>query len=248
MNNNYGIFFTRGTTVIRLPINPEKLPVARAAGNSDYNVLGIGQIMVPRTPELRVVTISSFFPAKADAPYVLTTGRFEAPEFYINFFESAMRDKVPIVYTPVRYYETGEAFMTSDAGFKVLVTKFDTEERGGETGDFYYELEVTEYRDYSPSTLAVQSAATSTTAAKVTAEATRDVPVGQLFVGVEAIANGSAFMNDNGGLPGTPLSGRRVWVQRISDETKLSPVYVTDENGIGIGWMAKSALQAVSQK
>ena len=44
--NNFGLFFTRDGAVIRLPVNPEKLPVARDTENGDYNVLGIGQIMV----------------------------------------------------------------------------------------------------------------------------------------------------------------------------------------------------------
>ena len=60
--NNFGLFFTRDGTVIRLPVNPEKLPVARDNDNSEYNVLGIGPIMIPRIPKLREVTISSFFP------------------------------------------------------------------------------------------------------------------------------------------------------------------------------------------
>lgn len=51
--NNFGLFFTRDGTVIRLPVNPEKLPVARDNDNSEYNVLGIGPIMIPRIPKLR---------------------------------------------------------------------------------------------------------------------------------------------------------------------------------------------------
>ena len=128
--NNYGLFFTRDSTAIRLPVNPEKLPVARETENGEYNVLGIGPIMVPRTPSLREVTISSFFPGRLFAG-VLTSGGFEPPEFYINFFESAMQEKAPILYTPVRYYEDGEAFMTGDTGMEVLVTQFSTEERCG---------------------------------------------------------------------------------------------------------------------
>ena len=47
--NNFGLFFTRDGTVIRLPVNPEKLPVARDNDNSEYNVLGIGPITVSYT-------------------------------------------------------------------------------------------------------------------------------------------------------------------------------------------------------
>ena len=62
--SNFGLFFTRDGTVIRLPVNPEKRPVARDNDNSEYNVLGIGPIMIPRIPKLREVTISSFFPGR----------------------------------------------------------------------------------------------------------------------------------------------------------------------------------------
>ena len=144
--NNFGLFFTRDGTVIRLPVNPEKLPVARDNDNSEYNVLGIGPIMIPRIPKLREVTISSFFPGR-EFSGINQWGTFHPPEYYIQFFESAMNDKAPIIYTPVRYYENGEPFMTGDTGFEVLVTQFNTEERGGETGDFYYDLTLTEYRD-----------------------------------------------------------------------------------------------------
>ena len=147
--NNFGLFFTRDGTVIRLPVNPEKLPVARDNDNSEYNVLGIGPIMIPRIPKLREVTISSFFPGR-EFSGSNQWGAFHLPEYYIQFFESAMNDKAPIIYTPVRYYENGEPFMTGDTGFEVLVTQFNTEERGGETGDFYYDLTLTEYRDYTP--------------------------------------------------------------------------------------------------
>ena len=75
MANNFGLFFTRDGVVIRLPVNPAKLPVVRDNDNRDYNVLGIGPIMVPRIPKLRVVTISSFFPGRVFSG-VLTSGGF----------------------------------------------------------------------------------------------------------------------------------------------------------------------------
>ena len=179
--NNFGLFFTRDGQVVRLPVNPEKLPVARDNDNGDYNVLGIGPIMVARTPKLRVVTISSFFPGRVFSG-VLTSGGFQPPEFYIQFFEQAMNEKAVILYTPVRYYENGEPFYTGDPGFQCLVTSFKTEERGGETGDFYYDLELTEWRDYSPQGVQVQQQATSTSPAVVTQEPARDIPAGEITV------------------------------------------------------------------
>ena len=100
MPTYYGLFFSRESQVIRLPFNPEELPVSRQTENSDYNVLGLGPVMVPRLPSLRVVTISSFFPGRPFSG-VLTSGGFLEPEYYITFFEKAMREKAPChCYSP----------------------------------------------------------------------------------------------------------------------------------------------------
>ena len=232
--NNFGLFFTRDTLVVRLPVNPEKLPLERDTDNGEYNVLGIGPIMVPRTPELRVIAISSFFPGKAFSG-VLNSGGFEPPEFYINFFEQAMREKAPILYTPVRYYEDGQPFMTGDTGFQVLVTQFNTEERGGETGDFYYDLVLTEYRDYSPQTVQIKSNEAGQTLANT-----------QLIVGAVCIANGNYYYTSYGDEPHGAASGRTVVISRIVDESRACPIHVTTEAGGALGWIKKEALQVVS--
>ena len=231
--------------MVRLPVNPEKLPVARDNDNSEYNVLGIGPIMIPRTPKLRVVTISSFFPGRVFSG-VLTSGGFQPPEFYIQFFESAMNDKAPIIYTPVRYYENGEPFMTGDAGFEVLVTQFSTEERGGETGDFYYDLELTEYRDYTPQTLAAQGQQATGAPVEVTTEPSRSIPQGQLYAGATCVANGSYFYTSYGDEPHGTASGRTVVIDRMVDATRPACVHISDEAGNPLGWIDKSALQVVS--
>lgn len=140
MNNKYAIYFSYGGQVLQLPQNPETIPVDLDGDNQEYNVLGIGEITVPRTPKQKKIRISSYFPARHSTP----------AETYIKFFQDALYEQRIIVYTPVRYMETGESFNGGDNGFQCLVNSFSTEERGGETGDFYYTLEIVEYRDYSP--------------------------------------------------------------------------------------------------
>lgn len=251
MANNFGLFFTRDGLVIRLPINPEKLPQASDGDNQSYNVLGIGPITVPRTPKPKTVKISSFFPGRVSS-YVLTSGDFREPEFYIDFFQRAMDDKVPILYTPVRYYEDSTPYMTGDTGFQVLVDSFSTEERGGETGDFYYDLSLVEYRDYSPQTISTQQEASTTQNAAapltVTPEITRDIPAGQLYVGCTCQANGSWYYDSYGSEPHGNGSGRRVVVGRIieTDPTRPRPVLVKSEQGGVLGWMSKDSLQVMS--
>ena len=244
LRNDYGLFFTRDSTVLRLPVNPEKLPVARGNENEDYNVLGIGPIMVPHTPSLRTVTISSWFPGRAFSG-ALTTGAFQPPEFYIQFFESAMRDKAPVLYTPVRYYEDGTPFMTGDSGFQVLVTQFDTEERGGETGDFYYDLELTEYKDYTPQVVQVKQSGQNQPATATT-EPSREIPQGQITVGCTVIANGPYYYTSYGDEPHGNGKGRRAKVSRIVDGSRAYPIHIMSESGGAWGWTKKESLQVVT--
>lgn len=246
MANNYGIFFTRDNTIIRLPVNPEKLPETRESDNSEYNVLGIGPIVVPRLPKLRTVTISSFFPGRVFSG-VLTSGGFQPPEFYIQFFRAAMVEKAPILYTPVRYYENGEPFATGETGMMVLVTQFDTEERGGETGDFYYDLTLTEYKDYSPQVVRLQQPAAQASLAVATASPAREIPTGQLYAGALCVANGPYYYTSYGDEPHGNGNGRRVLVSRIVDKSRPCPYHITTESGGALGWTAEASLQAVSK-
>lgn len=249
--NNFGLFFTRDSLVIRLPVNPAKLPEERDTDNGSYNVLGIGPVTVPRIPKQREIVISSWFPGRA-FPGVLTAGGFKPPEFYIGFFHNAMIDRVPILYTPVRYYENGEPFMTGDTGFQVLVTQFKTEERGGETGDFYYDLTLTEYRDYAPKSVqlkqetgGVPDMSQNGQTVSAAAEPTREMPAGQLAVGVTAVANGPWYASSYGDEPHGNGNGRTVKVSRMVDASRAYPVHVTTPAGGPLGWMKADALQAV---
>ena len=49
MPSLYRIYFSRDSTVLSLPINPEKLPETKESDNGEYNVLGLGPVMQPRT-------------------------------------------------------------------------------------------------------------------------------------------------------------------------------------------------------
>lgn len=246
MPNNFRLFFSRSGESFCLPVNPAKLPVAHSTADEKYNVLGLGEIIVPRLPNLRTLQIASFFPGRPFAG-VLTGNDFRSPEYYIRFFRQAQLNKMPLAYTPVRYFENGEPFMTGDYGFDVLITAFDVEERGAETGDFYYELELTEYKDYSPAQLQIKAENISAgQSVQVTAEKLRKIPAEQLYAGCAAVANGNYYYTSAGDEPHGVAAGRRVWVQRILGAEKAYPIHITDEGGGALGWIKKEALQVVS--
>lgn len=247
MGNQYGLFFTRDNLVIRLPVNPEKFPLENPSTNQTYNVLGIGEVMQARTPGLRKFTISSYFPGR---PYtgVLTPNDFKEPEFYIGFFRRAMEERESLLFTPVRYYEDGTPYMTQDTGFRVLVNGFSFEERGGETGDFYYDLDLVEYRDFSPKRVVIKQpeATQPQQVQQATQEPVREIPPQQIVVGSRCVLNGNYYYSSYGDTPYGSASGRTVLVQYIVDLDRAKPYHVTTEEGGALGWTDRGSLQVIS--
>lgn len=133
--NLYGLYLSRDGTTVRMPVNPESYAIDSDNNNSEYNVLGVGPIMIPRTPKLKTVSWSGLLPGKPDLGAVVTGGAFQPPQFYIEFLQAAMADKAPVRFVANRYMEDGSPIF--DTNMEVLVTRFQSEERGGETGDFY---------------------------------------------------------------------------------------------------------------
>ena len=93
MENKYGLYIACEGTVVRLPVNPESYSVTKDNDNGNYNVLGVGPIMIPRKPKLQAVSWSGLLPGRADMGAVLTAGAFQPPKFYIDFLQAAMDEK-----------------------------------------------------------------------------------------------------------------------------------------------------------
>lgn len=240
---NYGIFFSYGGRVIRLPINPEELPVVREGNNQTYNVLGIGDVTVQRLPKQKVVTIESFFPGRADSN-TLTWRGFEPPEFYIDFFQKAMDEKRVLVYTPSKHLEDGQPFDTEDTGFQCTVEAFTTTEKGGETGDFYYSLTIKEWRDFSPLRVKTRTTTSGEVAASFTP--TRETPASQLVVGTRVLANGPYYLSSYGDEPHGTASNITAVVTRIVTATgRMYPIHIATEAGAALGWMSRDAVRPV---
>ena len=226
-------------------MNPETYKISRDNDNGEYNVLGVGPIMIPRTPKLKAAEWSGLFPGRPDFGAVLTTGQFQPPKFYIDFLQSAMEEKARLRFVANRYLEDGTPIF--DTNMEVLVTSFHTEERGGETGDFYYELGLTEYRDYSAKTVKLQQEKGKP--AEASSEETRDIPAGQLTVGMDVTVNGNYYSSSYGAGPHGTFSGFRGKISRIvaNDPQRPCPYHITTSSGGARGWVKKAQIQAVGQ-
>lgn len=245
MENKYGLYLSREGRTLRLPVNPESYKIAKENDNSEYNVLGVGPIMIPRTPKLQTVTWSGLLPGRPDFGAVLTSGAFQPPKFYIDFLQSAMDDKAVVRFVANRYLENGEPIF--DTNMEVLVTSFHSEERGGETGDFYYDLGLMEYRDYSAKTVILQQPAADRPV-QAAAEAVRAVPAGQLTVGQDVTVNGDYYYSSGGAEPHGTFSGFRGKISRIitTDPRCPYPYHITTPEGGARGWVKEKQIQVVS--
>ena len=155
-NNNYGLYFHENGVTIRIPVNPQEYPIKYPADNMRYNVLGKGEIIVARIPKLKQISWESYFPCGPDDPLVLTGGAFEPPEFYITAINRYKEKGEPVRFIANRFMEDGSPIF--DTNMNVIVEDFDVTEKGGETGDFYYSISLSEYREYIPQKVTVRPA------------------------------------------------------------------------------------------
>lgn len=245
MENKYGLYLSREGTTVRLPVNPETYSITRDNDNGSYNVLGVGPIMIPRTPKLQTASWSGLLPGRAELGAVLTAGAFQPPKFYIDFIQAALDEKAVCRFVANRCLEDGSAIF--DTNLEVLVTRFETEERGGETGDFYYKIALSEYRDYSPKTVKLRQAGPGQPV-QATSEDARSIPKGQLTVGQSVTVNGSCWYSSRGEEPHGTLSGFRGVISRIvaDDPQRPCPYHITDENGAAKGWVKAGQIQTAS--
>ena len=142
---DYQMTLAFGSTVIHIPVMPEKLTVKSPGKNETATVLELGEINRIKQRGLREVSWESHFPAN-NAPYV-TGWEGLSPVDYVRDIEDARDTR-----------ESGRFSITGtdlNINMAVAVEDFSYEERGGEVGDIYYSLTLKEWKDYSAVTVSL---------------------------------------------------------------------------------------------
>lgn len=215
-----------------LPVNPDEIEISHPSDNKDYDVLGIGQIVVQRRPGLQEVTWECFFPSSTDDPYV-NSGALD-PETYVERIQRAMKQRIKgrLIITRSGLFDTN---------MRCIVSDFKTIDKGGEPGDIYYEITLREYRSYAPQTVQIVTTPPAGTqqAAEVTTEEQRPVETPVLRVGASVIANGKYWYDSYGSKPFGTANNLQTTVTRIVDGNPY-PVHIGS-----YGWLSASQLQIV---
>lgn len=229
LDNACSIYVKFGSKKIKIPVNPEELEIQYPTDHKTYDVLGKGEIVVPRRPSLKRISWESFFPSSTEDPYVNSGAR--QPEDYEAFFLDALKKKTicRLIISRSGLYDTN---------MSCIVSAFSTTDKGGEPGDMYYKAEFLEYRDYEPETVSVVSEPVQPDmSAEVAAESQRSVETPVLRVGAAVIANGKYWYDSYGSKPFGTANNLSTTVTRIVSGNPY-PIHIGS-----YGWLKESQIQ-----
>lgn len=221
-----------------MPVNPNEFSITHPSTNTKYNVLGIGEIIIPREPGLRIITWESWFPGSDDSPYVLTAGNFRDPEFLVDMFNGYKESQETTRLIVNRYDDQG---ITFDTNIQVTVEDFEIIEKGGEPSDIYYNVTLSEYRPYNAQVVAIVPTSTNTATAATTTQRATDT--GALSVGDSVKASGTYYYDSYGASPTGKANNLTTTITRIVSSPKSGQSYPYH---IGhYGWLTKGQLTKI---
>ncbi|RGY97271.1 hypothetical protein [Clostridium sp. AM58-1XD] len=231
IKNTYSIYLKFGKK-LKIPVNPQEINIKYPGQSNDYDVLGLGQIVVPGKPGLKEVSWESFFPGSDSDPYV--NSGIESPESYIKRIEKAMRSKQVgrLIISRSKLYDTNIA---------CIISNFETTDKGGEPEDIYYSIELREYRNYSPEVISIITTMpedeTGNQQTETASETERPVETPVLRVGAAVTANGKYWSSSYGDKPFGTANNLNTAVTRIVEGNPY-PVCIGS-----YGWVTADQLQ-----
>lgn len=219
---------------ITIPVNPEEITIAYPSVNKTYEVLGVGEIVVPKKPGLQEVSWEGYLP---NSNYDVFTQDYSSPQSIVKALTRAKKNR-----------RNGRLIITRsglfDTNLRCIIEEFETRDKGGEPNDIYYSITLKEYRSYSPQTITLiqqQQAAQPQTndQAAAVAEEQRSVEQPTLRVGAPVIANGKYWNDEFGGKPFGTANNLSTTVTRISNiKGNTHPIHIGH-----YGWLQESQLQ-----
>lgn len=165
---NYGIWLSWNNQQegFQIPVNPGSIEISDGGKSTSYDVIGIGEINVIKSPALTEYQFSSFFPSltarqahssdnrviKVVDPFVQAELQL-APREYVNYLIKWMASK-----RPIRFIFTGASF---DINVAATIESFEWKEIAGSSGDIEYSLKLKKYVFYAAKRVLTEKAKNS---------------------------------------------------------------------------------------
>lgn len=137
----YEIFLQTDDWMIQLPVNPAELTTSGGGDHKKYDMLTLGEAKGIGKPKLASWQISSYFPAEGDQP----------SSAYVEKMLELAEHKKPFRLIINRQTPSGAAVYETNS--LVLLEKWELKDSAGEEGDVYYELTLSEYKEFKAKTL-----------------------------------------------------------------------------------------------
>jgi len=143
MRSKYQFWLIQNTKAIRLPVLPDRIKIGNKSQNASVNVDGLGEVTIPQSPNLFSFQFNSELPVQY----------YDGCEYYnIPDSKQAFQTIQDMKNSgPLRFIVTGTFI-----NYEVTIEDFGVEERGGDIGTLYYNLQLLEYRKPSAKQVTVK--------------------------------------------------------------------------------------------
>lgn len=129
---------------LTIPVNPEELEIQRTADNTDIDIIGLGKTTRKGEPNLRELTIESFFPGKNSYWYSGVK-----PKTCVEFIEEIWYTE-NINNNVAKIISKG---LPKELNMYFVINDFTYNHKAGEEDDVYYTLTIKEYKSYGVKTI-----------------------------------------------------------------------------------------------
>lgn len=237
MRNRYKFFVDIGSDTIEFPVNPKEYTISYPTDHKTYDVLDVGEIVVPRLPSLMEVSWESYFPGNSDDALIYGHS-WEEPGDYVEAIKEAMDNQKVCDLVISRYDSSGSQMY--DTNISAVITAFETTEKGGEAGDVYFKIKFKEYRDYAPIKVSLPRTEQSTELIQIEEQPRPAAAAPELHVGASVIANGTYYSSSYGDKPTGTANNLSTTISRIiPDASRSYPILI----GGSRGWIKADQLQ-----
>lgn len=221
--------------IVQLPVNPEAFKLPYNGNNKTEEIIKLGEVNILKQRKLSSFTLTSFLPQDLNRPYVLTTGIFQKPQFYIDFFLNIMNDKDKKPCTLTVY--------GLNLNIEVTLEDFEYEYTAGDE-DVKYTLKFKEYVKYSAKTVILPLVTTPSVTATTSSQTKRQKT--GIAIGDTVIVNGRYWYSSYGAKPYGTFNNFKGKVSHIvANKSRKYRYHITTLNGGYRGWVGASQISVV---
>ncbi|WP_056992966.1 hypothetical protein [Lacticaseibacillus saniviri] len=225
-----GLYITDSTNfTMELPVNPKELMIKTEIDGESVTVIGLGEIKRLSDRKLKTLSITSTIPiVMSDAYWTTGDNLFDDGQEYINWLDRMANAKKPV------------RVVLSDSKINLLATvdSFDSGFKDGNSIEFAFTLELTEYRDYRAKRIKVTPAKTTPKKGQ-----SRPQPNNKIGRGSTVVVNGQLYRDSAGHGPGLTEHNATRKISIVATGAKM-PYHITTTSGAARGWVSASSVKA----